>query len=333
MEEKLKMVLDALEDGILIFDPSKRLSFINQAAKKFFEIEKESEILGKTLGELSEHKNLQFLFYLLGEDIKEVTKKELELKELILEVSSISLFSGEKIVILKNLTKEKETERLKSEFVSIVAHQLRTPLSSIRWGVEFLSKEKLQPYQKEVVERMKSSIERMFGLLEELFEVLKERGEKIQFERIDFEKIVKEVISSYLPLIEQKKLKFEVKFPQRKLPKIKGDQKKLSFVVQTLLENAISYTKEGGEITLNLNFDQNELKFSIKDTGVGIKKEEQKYIFQRFFRGSGAKKLKTEGTGIALSLAKEIVKNHGGKIWFESEEGKGSTFYFTLPLR
>ncbi len=335
-QEKFLSIFNTLTDGILVFDAKRKLSLINTSAKKFLNV-KENEVLGKSIKELSDHPTLKFLYYILGEEIREVEKRELELKknDLILEVTSLSLPFGEKLVILHDISREKRVERLKTEFISVTAHQLRTPLASMKWALEILSKENLKDASKQMIEKLKEANKKMLQLVNELLNVLKiEEGKsQLRLEKANIEDLIKEVIENYTLLLEEKKLQFQVKFPSKKLPKIRIDKNKISFVVQTLLENAISYTPPGGEIYLNLEFLGNEVKFSIRDTGVGIKKEEQKYIFQKFFRGSGAKKMKTEGSGLALYMAKKIIEAHGGKIWFQSEEGKGTTFYFTLPLK
>ena len=112
------------------------------------------------------------------------------------------------------------------------------------------------------------------------------------------------------------------------------DKEKISLAISNLVDNAINYTKEG-KISIQFEYDSKDkqVKFSVKDTGIGISEEQQKRLFSKFFRGINAIKAETEGTGLGLFIAKNIIEAHGGRIWFESEEGKGTTFYFTLPLK
>jgi len=108
---------------------------------------------------------------------------------------------------------------------------------------------------------------------------------------------------------------------------------KMRLAVQNLLDNAIRYTSPGGWVTISLKHSKKEIEFSIKDSGVGVPKDQQKRVFSRFFRGTNVMRMETEGTGLGLYIVKNIIEAHGGKIWFESEEGKGTTFYFTLPIK
>jgi signal transduction histidine kinase len=131
--------------------------------------------------------------------------------------------------------------------------------------------------------------------------------------------------------LDKKNLKFKFKKPKG-LPKVRVDIEKISLAIQNLLENAIRYNKIGGEIELVLKKKDSEIEFSIRDTGIGIPKNQQERIFTKFFRAPNALKLETEGSGLGLFIVKNIIEAHGGRIWFESEEGKGTTFYFTLPV-
>jgi PAS domain S-box-containing protein len=339
-KEKTLAIIQNLTDGLMVFDQEKRLLLINSVAKKFFGIN-EKEVLGKKFFEFSNFPDLKFLFFLLGEEIKEVYRKELEIGEnLILEVTSLSIMVEEgktgKIVILHDITREKGIERMKTEFVSIAAHQLRTPLSAIKWIFERLLKErslKLSSVQKELIQEGYNSVERTIALINDLLDIVKiEEGRYLyKFDFFNLEKIVQEVIKLYQEKIREKEIHFE--FSSQKLPKVKVDREKITLAIQNLIDNAIRYTKRGGEISINLKSNQKEIEFSIQDNGIGIPKEQQKNIFQKFFRGSNALRMETEGSGLGLYITKNIIAAHSGKIWFQSEEEKGTTFYFTLPIK
>ncbi len=340
-EEKILAIIDSLTDGLMVFDEKGKLSLINPTAQKIFEIGK--EVLDKSIVEFLNFPNLKNLFYFLGKEIKEIFRKELEIrKNLILEVTSLPILKEEKklgnLVILHDITREKIIERTKTEFVSISAHQLRTPLSEIKWILETLSKEKLGKLtegQKEILEKAYNSNKRILALVDDLLDVVKiEEGRRLyELTLSNFEEVIQSVIESYQEKIEKKQIKFEFLVPGNKLPKIKIDTKKISLAIQNLLENAIRYTLPGGMITIALNSTEKEIEFSIEDTGIGISKNQQQNVFQKFFRGSNAVKIETEGNGLGLFIAKNIIEAHNGKIWFQSEEGKGTTFYFNLPLK
>jgi signal transduction histidine kinase len=150
-------------------------------------------------------------------------------------------------------------------------------------------------------------------------------------ESADLGSICQSMFDAYQEEIKRKNLEFTFNKPQE-LPKVNVDVEKISLAIQNLLDNAIRYTPSGGKITVSLETKGNYIEFSIKDTGIGIPKTQQERIFTKFFRGSNALKTETEGSGLGLFIVKNIIEAHGGKIWFESEEGKGTTFYFTLPV-
>jgi len=337
-KEKWTAILNTINDGLLIFDKEKKLLLINKTAKDFFGVGE--EVLGKKTFELSLHPNLKTLFYLLTEDIKEVFRKELKIREnLILEVTSLSILErGEefgKLVVLHNVTREKMLEKLKTDFVSISAHQLRTPLTSLKWSLESLRfSGKLTQEQQKILEKANESLTRILSLVNELLEITRiEEGRQLyKISSIKFEEILKKVIKEFEEKIKEKNLKFELKLPSKRIPRIKADPEKISIVIENLLDNAIRYTPAGGSIKISLDIFENELQFSIEDTGIGIPEKEKESIFKKFFRASNAIKMETEGSGIGLFVSKNIVEAHGGKIWFRSQESKGSKFYFTIPI-
>ena len=344
-EEKNKTlaIINNFTDGLLVFDSENKLSLINPQAEKFLKV-KPKDVVGKSIDELAKFPKLLPLSNLLGKEIKGVFRKELPLGEhLILEVSSIPIMmkEGEKIgdlVVLHDVTREKLVERMKTEFVSISAHQLRTPLSAIKWTLKMLLDGDLGPITKEqrnFIEKTYKSNERMIKLINDLLNVTRiEEGRylyKPNFAQI--EPIVQFVINSYKEVIEGKKIKLELKKPKRKLPKVEVDTEKIKLAIQNLVDNAIRYTPNGGSIIISLKEKKGEIEFSIKDTGIGIPKNQQARVFSKFFRGSNAIRFETEGTGLGLFITKNIIEAHGGRIWFVSEEGKGTTFYFTLPIK
>lgn len=337
-KEEILAIIESLVDGLMVFDQDKKLILINPAAQKIFKVGK--EILGQTISEFSNTPDLKNLFYFLGKDIREVFRQELEIREnLILEVTSLPILKKRKktgnLIILHDITREKRIDRMKTEFVSVSAHQLRTPLSAIKWALETLLKKKLTSEQKEIVKEAYESNKRMLILVDNLLDVVRiEEGRYLQkLVLSDFEKIVQSVIKYYQEEIRKKRIKFEFRVLSEKLPKIKVDPEKIFLVIQNLLDNAIRYTLPGGMVTITLEASQKDIQFSIEDSGIGIPKDQQGNIFEKFFRGSNAVRMKTEGNGLGLFIAKNIIEAHKGKIWFRSEEGKGTTFYFTLPLK
>jgi len=242
------------------------------------------------------------------------------------------------LVILHDVTREKIIERMKTEFVSLAAHQLRTPLSAIKWALRMVLDGDLGPIteeQRDFMEKTYSSNERIITLINDLLNVTRIEEGRYLYRPIltDIESVVQFVIDSYKEEIEKRKIKFEFKKPEKKLPKVMLDVEKMRLAIQNLLENAIRYTQPEGRVTASLKYVKKEIEFSIKDTGIGIPKDQQERIFTKFFRGGNAIRLETKGSGLGLFIVKNIIEAHGGKIWFESEEGKGTTFYFTIPVK
>jgi PAS domain S-box-containing protein len=341
-EEKSKTlaIIQNFVDGLLVFDKEGKVSLINPQAENFCKVKKE-EILGKSILELVQFPNLRPIVEVVGREIRGVYRKEIPVREdLILEVTTIPMMREEgkfgTLMILHDVTREKAIERMKTEFVSISAHQLRTPLSAIKWTLKmFLDGDlgELTKEQREFLEKTYKSNERMINLINDLLNVARIEEGRYLYRPVlaDIVPICQSVIDSYKEEIEKKNLKFEFKRP-KELPKVRVDIEKISFAIQNLLENAIRYNREGGEIEITLEEKEGKIKFSIKDTGIGIPKDQQHRVFTKFFRAPNAMKMETEGSGLGLFITKNIIEAHGGRIWFESEEGKGTTFYFTLPV-
>jgi len=341
-KDKTLAIITNFVDGLLVFDKENKLSLINPQAEDFFGI-KAAQIVGKTIPEFAGIPTLELLVGLLGREIKAIFRKELPVKEnLILEVSTIPIMREEEkvgtLVILHDITREKAIERIKTEFVSLAAHQLRTPLSAIKWTLRMLLDEdlgKITKAQREFIGKTYQSNERMISLINDLLNVTRiEEGRYLYKPTLtNIENITQFVINSYKEEVEKRKLKFEFKKPKKKLPKAMVDVEKIRLVIQNLLDNAIRYTKPGGTVTVFLKHIKKEIELSVRDTGVGIPKDQQERVFTKFFRGANVMRMETEGSGLGLFITKNIVEAHGGRIWFESEEGKGTTFYFTLPAK
>ena len=343
-EEKNKTlaVITNFADGLLVFDKEGKLSLINPQAEDFFDV-KSRDIVDRPILELSTFPTVEPIVRIAGKEIKGVFRKEVQIKEnLILEVSTVSMMREEEkfgtLIILHDVSREKMIERMKTEFVSLSAHQLRTPLSAIKWTLKMLldgDLGKITGEQRDFIEKTYKSNERMINLINDLLDVSRIEEGRYLYKPIltNLESVIQFVVNSYKEEIERKKLKFEFKKPEKKLPEVRVDVEKIKLAIDNLLGNAIRYTLAGGEVTVSLKCVKKEIELSVKDTGVGIPKDQQGRVFTKFFRAANAIRMETEGSGLGLFIAKNIIEAHGGKIWFESEEGKGTTFYFTLPIK
>lgn len=343
-EEKNKTlsIITNFVDGLLVFDKENKLSLINPQAESFFGVGR-GKAVGKPILELGSLPSLEPLVKLVGKEIKGVFRKELQVKEtLTLEVSTVPITRKEEelgtLVILHDITREKIIERMKTEFVSVAAHQLRTPLSAIKWTLRMLLDGDLGPLtqeQKDFIEKTYKSNERMIGLINDLLNVTRIEEGRYLYRPIllDIKSIVQSLVNLYKEEAEKKKIKIEFKKPEKSLPRLMLDKEKITLAIQNLLENAIRYTPRGGQVKVSLKHVKKEVEFSVKDTGVGIPRDQQGNIFTKFFRGANVLRMETEGSGLGLFIAKNVIEAHGGKIWFESEENVGTTFYFTIPAQ
>ena len=175
----------------------------------------------------------------------------------------------------------------------------------------------------------------MINLINDLLDVTRIEEGRYLFKPalVDIGEIVQSVVKSYKEEIKRKKIKFTFKEPAGKLPKVLVDVEKISLAIENLFNNAIRYTPSGGEVVISLEGGEKEIQFSVKDSGVGIPKDQKERIFTKFFRATNAIRIETEGSGLGLFITKNIIEAHSGKIWFESETGKGTIFYFTLPVK
>lgn len=247
-------------------------------------------------------------------------------------------------LVRKDLELTKQNERFsildkeKSEFVSTVAHQLRSPLSAIKWTIDSLLKGEttgtLSVEQKALLMKAYESNERIINLIRDMLGIDRIESGMYGFSYVEVSMtdLLNNIIAEFKPNADKKKIVVTVKSPSD-LPKISVDPQKMRAVLQNLIENSLKYTHEGGKVDIDLQTDKEDhMLITFADNGAGIPKEQQKDIFKRFFRAENAKALDPEGSGLGLFIVKTIVERHGGTMRFESEEGKGTKFFFTLPL-
>ncbi|MBU6388689.1 Cache 3/Cache 2 fusion domain-containing protein [Patescibacteria group bacterium] len=229
----------------------------------------------------------------------------------------------------------KELDKAKSEFISVAAHQLRTPLSAIKWTLSLLDENSgnLTPEQRSLLLKGYESNERIINLVNEMLVVTRIEAGKVQykFSLIHLEDLVDSVILDFAGQAHARHITFTFERPATPFPYVNVDPDKIRDTIQNLIENAIRYTRDGGTIIISMKNENKFITVSIKDDGIGIPLQQQSSIFNKFFRADNAVKERTDGSGLGLFIAKSIVDTHGGNMGFESTEGKGSTFYFTIP--
>lgn len=231
----------------------------------------------------------------------------------------------------------REIDRRKSEFISVVAHQLRTPLSGFKWALDLLRKGQagpVSPEQEKVLKNSSEANERMMGLVEEMLHA--DRIEAGRFSitpaPVDLEVLLRNIVSSVAATASEMHVTLAFERPGEPLPKMLLDPDKIRAVFQNVLDNALRYSRPEGVVTISVRKGDKEVVVEVADQGIGIPKDQEAEIFSRFFRAKNARLAVPDGNGLGLYIAKNILTLHGGSIRFESREDKGTTFFVTLPL-
>lgn len=291
----------------------------------------------------------QFVFLIMGVIIVFSTLFTYAISSKFIEdpllISLIVIFLTWLLLILSYLVTQSferlaEASRMKIEFLTIMSHQIRAPFANMRWVTDLLlskksniSKNKEQ--EEEYLLILRENSQRLEELINKIITVSKiEQGKfPLRKDFFDFKELINKVILEFKSYAEASNVKVIFDNSQQ-LPKILGDASQIREVVENFVDNAIKYTKDKGEVKISLSKvkSNKDVHFEIKDSGVGIPKEDQKYIFQKFFRSKSAMKHQTQGSGLGLFIVKSIIESHNGKVGFVSEEGKGTTFWFTLPV-
>ncbi len=348
-----KAMLESVGDGLIATDHDGRIVFVNRPAEA---------MLGWTFSELKE----RALFEVLpGEDDQGVS---IPLEDRPIQ---IALRSGEKITsgvttyyrrkngatfpvaisitpiisedkilgvieVFRDITKELELQKMREEFVSLATHQLRAPITIIKGYSDMMLRDAtrtLADEDRHAMGEIRRAGEQLLGLVNAMLNALRiEMGVlAIEPTLIDLREIADELVEAFHPIVSKKQSAIETRYDPA-MPKISADQKLTHALFENLISNAVKYTPEGGTVRVVLEMRGEEAVFIVADTGCGIPKNQQRSIFKKLFRADNARIIDAEGTGLGLYIVKSILEQAGGRIWFESEEGKGSTFYIALPL-
>lgn len=223
----------------------------------------------------------------------------------------------------------------KDDFISTATHQLRSPLTGVKWTLDMLlhgEVGKLSKEQETLIKTVDTSNERVIDMVDAMLNALRVDAGAVKFisGEFDINLLIKDLVEELLSAAKEKKIKLTIS-GDKDVPKVVGDELKLRVAYQNLVHNAIKYTPEGGKVTVMIIKKDNVLEINVKDNGIGIPVDEQKDMFRRFFRGSNAMLDDPNGTGLGLYITKNVLERHGGKIWFETEKDKGTTFFTVLP--
>lgn len=240
------------------------------------------------------------------------------------------------LLTLVDITKQKQVDKAKTEFVSLASHQLRTPISGLKWNIELLetsTTEQLTPLQKAYVEKLRRGVERMDLLVNDFLSVSKfELGTLVpDLTEVRLEEFIRGVIDEHSEHAARKKIALMPNI-RTELGVLKTDSHLLHMITSNLINNALKYTPDGGKVEVRVARDEHELSFMVIDTGMGIPADEQELLFTKMFRATNARTQVTDGTGLGLYIVHEAVQILGGKIACESRVGLGTTFVVKLPV-
>jgi signal transduction histidine kinase len=235
------------------------------------------------------------------------------------------------------LTKKEKLGTLQSDFITLTSHQLRTPLSGMKWLLELLQKEgtgNLNKKQKEFVDKIYNSNERMIALVNDLLEVsrLDAGKNKLYLQPTDIVSVINAIVKEKQADIKKKKSQISFTIEQEPFPMVRTEPNKIKQALSNLITNAINYNSNNSKVAIDLKVENDMALITIKDNGVGIPKDQQSLVFNKFFRGNNVLQFETTGTGLGLFITKAFIEASGGRIWFKSKENEGTTFYFTLPI-
>jgi len=343
----LDTITGNLADPVFLVDMSKKIAWLNRKSGEFFNTDLE-DASGKTIMELTGIEKMNSLldevFEQQGELKTSYEETSVKVKKqderYFFKIAMNPVFHQDKLwgalVQLTDVTRFHEMEKIKTDFVSIVSHEFRTPLTSIIVGVEMLKEGMLgdlTPRGKEVLEAIGADCERLSRLIDNLMELSRIESGTIYVESqpTDVVDLVEEAVRPLKFQAEQQGIELITDIPPE-LPPAVADFNKAVWVLANLVGNALRYTDPGGTVTVRVRQRARRLFFSVEDTGCGIPKEQQDKIFRKYVQVSGPGRKGTGGVGLGLAIAKDIVMAHAGEIWVDSEEGKGTTFTFTFPV-
>ncbi len=343
---RLDSVLSHMSDGVLATDRRGNVTIVNNMALQLLEVEHDDELIGKSIIDVLDIRHDYTVRQLVNSKQKEMildmsnSGSNLILNAYFSPIQRESGFVSGLVCVLRDVTSQQKEEQERKEFVSNVSHELRTPLTSVKSYVEALSDGAWQ--DKEIAPQflkvVQDETERMIRMINDLLSLSRmDAGTtKLNLEYVNINELFNYILNRFDMIIKKeedpKKKKYTIeRFFTKKDLWVEIDTDKFTQVIDNIMNNAIKYSPDGGVITARLLETHNHVIMSISDQGLGIPRKDLSHIFDRFFRVDKARSRKQGGTGLGLAISKEVVNMLGGQIWVDSVEGKGSTFYISLP--
>ncbi len=330
--QRLAAVLDQMTDGVLIADAQGQIQFANPAAEKLFE---SLNAPGRTVVEVIRHHQLVEAWRRC-QQTNEIQSESVELparRQFLQLIAIPDQHAGGSLLLVQDLTRVRQLETVRRDFISNISHELRTPLASLKALTETLQDGALADPEAgpRFLGRIVTEVDALTQMAQELLDLSKiESGQvALNLTSVSPKSLLASAAGRMKMQAERAGLSLQMVCDDD-LPNVRADQSRLEQVLVNLIHNAVKFTRSGGEVALLAEAAQGGVRFAVKDTGIGIPLDDVPRVFERFYRVD--KSRTGSGTGLGLSIARHIVEAHNGKIWVESEEGKGSTFYFSIPV-
>ncbi|MCM8832030.1 MAG: cell wall metabolism sensor histidine kinase WalK [Candidatus Omnitrophica bacterium] len=342
-KRQIDAVIHSIAEGLIVVDATGKVIMMNPAAEKLLGISKKDKVGKSIFEDLKEEQLIALTKHISDKEDKEIelvstndeTKRILRASTAVIENEEGKTVGM--VSVLSDITKQKELDELKSKFVASVSHELRTPLIATEKSLSLFINEvknQLSPAQKELLEIAQRNIKKLTLLVNDILDFLKLEARKMELKKelVDIEKIIDVVMATFSVWARTKNISLEKKISPN-FPKINADPVRIEQVLNNLVGNSLKFTPNNGTITIEGTYQKNKnfVQISVQDSGIGIPKEELPKLFQKFYQVSDGNS-SVGGTGLGLTIAKDIVELHGGSIWVESQIQKGSKFTFTLPL-
>lgn len=333
---KTRSVLEQMMDGVIVIDQKGNVQLINPAAERMFKVKGESILGHSAIEALRDHQIVELWKQSSATRTQQSMTFDLlpgktYLQGIAAPLDQIS--PGSTLLLIQDLTRQRQLETVRQDFVSNVSHELRTPLASLKALTETLQEGALEdpPVARRFLERMEIEIDTLTQMVRELLELSRIESGKVPLKRRPIQ-----AIDLLTPPFERMRVQAEragltmTMHCSENLPPVLADSERMEQVLVNLLHNAIKFTPPDGEIDLSVQQEGSMLVFQVRDNGAGISSKDLPRIFERFYKADRARS--GGGTGLGLSIARHIIEAHGGRIWAESIQMKGSSFYFSLPL-
>lgn len=344
--DKVVAIMNNLADGIILLDHQGRVVLMNPYAQRLLHVH--TRQYTNTLLASSQFPHylrplIEFIRHATKEPVYESTELTLEQDDdhTIIQATALQVTDSENtnigsLVILRNITKEKDLDQMKSDFISVAAHQLRTPLATLKWLFKLLldgDGGRLTAKQKDLIAKGYQRNDEVIEIVNNLLDVSEIEGGRLPFTFVEasLTDIVKQLVEASQVHAARKQVTVQMDI-RHDLPELKIDRQKLKMAVQNLIDNAVKYSNPNSAVTVQLDIDKDEVVVAVIDRGIGMSEETKEKLFTKFFRGREAVSKDPSGSGLGLYIVRNIIVKHGGSIDFTSNLGHGTTFTLRLPI-